>query len=277
MARNQDTWVDVLRGKAPRSQAALDAYDEGTLFFWLPVSFLYLAVIILQLFGRESYQGWVSGFDWAMSALFLGDYVIRLKIAPDRRKFAMKPWNIADLFVIATPVIATVTPVQWSGVLRIFRIVRLTRIAKRVWDSGQHVLGRGQVKWVAVVALAVVALAWLTVWVRESAHPDASIKTPFDALWWAIVTMFTVGYGEVYPHTAVGKVAAIVLMFTGITLFGAVTAALASLFVESGSEKEAKLEHERLEQRLDDMAQQLRRVELAISALSDDDGDSAQR
>ena len=270
MRENQSSWVDALRGKAPRSQAALDAYDEATLLFWLPVSFVYLAAIILQLFGRDSYQGWLSGFDWAMSGVFLGDYLIRIKIAPDRRAFAKKPWNIADLVVIATPAIALFTGRSGAGVLRIVRIVRLVAIAQRVWDSGQRIFHRGQVKWIAVVAAAVVALSWLTVWAQESTHPDSNIKTPFDALWWAIVTMFTVGYGDTYPHTVVGKVSATVLMLSGIALFGWVTAALASLFVESVNEEDDKEDQESLRSELAEMNARLARIEGLLGESADD-------
>ena len=65
------------------------------------------------------------------------------------------------------------------------------------------------------MAGGIVVLSWLTVLAQESRHPDSAIRTPLHAFWWAIVTMFTVGYGDTYPHTVVGKVAATLLMFSG--------------------------------------------------------------
>ena len=253
----------------PRSQESLDWYDLSTVWFWLAVSFVYLAVMLLQLFGSPSYRPVLNAFDWAMSGVFAVDYGLRFYMAPDRRKFVFHVWNLADLLVIATPVIAKFTPVAWTGLLRVVRVVRLGIIAKRVWDGSSRSFQRGQVKWVAIVAGGVVVLSWLTVWAQESTHPDSAIHTPFDALWWAVVTMFTVGYGDTYPHTIVGKVAATVLMFAGIALFGMVTAALASLFVESSSEKDARQRRDGMQAQMDDMAQQLARIEQKLDGRGD--------
>lgn len=251
----------------PRRQQSLDWYDRATVWFWLAVSFVYLGVTLLQLFGRPSYKPWLDGFDWAMSGVFAVDYGLRFYMAPDRRKFVLHVWNLADLLVIASPVIALFTHSNLTALLRLVRIVRLGIIAKRVWDGSNHAFQRGQVKWIAVVAGGVVVLAWLTVWAQESTHPDSAIHTPFDALWWAIVTMFTVGYGDMYPHTVVGKVSATFLMFAGIALFGMVTASVASQFVESGSEKEAKKQRDRMQVQMDVLAQQLERMEQQQLAL----------
>jgi voltage-gated potassium channel len=196
-------------------------------------------------------------------------------MAPNRRTFVFHVWNLADLLVIFTPVIALFTPVAWTGLLRIVRIVRLGVIGKRVWDGGTRSFQRGQVKWIALVAGGVVVLSWLVVWAQESQHPDSAIKTPLDALWWAIVTMFTVGYGDTYPHTIVGKVSATVLMFAGIALFGWVTAALASLFVESSSEKDARRQRDEMQAQISEMAQQLRRIEALVAGSADSDDGSA--
>ena len=300
MEAERDSWWDVLRGRKKRSKRALDDYDERTLFFWLFVSFLYLVVIILQVWGDDSYGSWLVYFDWGMSAVFLVDYLIRITIAPNRWRFFAKVWNLADLVVIATPAIAIFTGRSGAGVLRLVRIGRLCWIAWRVWDSGKLRFKRGQFKWVGVMAGAIVLLATLAVWAQESLHPDSAIHTPFDAIWWALVTMFTVGYGDTYPHTVVGRVFAVILMLTGIALFGWLTGALASLFVESANEIDAKdqrdrmqkqLDHiagglqrmdetnqrDRMQQQLDQMAGQLERMELALATLGKDgsDGDGS--
>ncbi|MBI3747581.1 MAG: ion transporter [Chloroflexi bacterium] len=62
---------------------------------------------------------------------------------------------------------------------------------------------------------------------------NEAIRSPFDAIWWGISTLSTVGYGDVYPRTDEGRVAAMVLMILGIGLFGAITATITSFMVES--------------------------------------------
>jgi len=254
--------TEGLSGVGPHSQQALDAYDKNTAGFWLVVSFVYLGATVLQLLMRVAYQPWFLSFDLLMSCAFAVDYALRLYMAPHRLRFVIRLWNIADLIVIATPFLAVRFDEAWVGVLRVVRIIRLLEI---LWKKGGHVFQRGQVKWVAEAALGLVIFAGLIVWATERTHADSSIHTPFDALWWALVTMFTVGYGEMVPHTVLGKVGAIVLMFAGIALFGMVTAALASLFVESGSEKEAERQRDGMQVQMDDMAAQLERVEQTLA------------
>lgn len=67
---------------------------------------------------------------------------------------------------------------------------------------------------------------------------ESNIKTPFDAIWWAFSTITTVGYGDKYPVTVEGKLVAIVLMVTGVGLFGVLTGLFARLFVEPELKKE---------------------------------------
>jgi len=264
--------TESLRGVRPRSRQALGAYDKDTVWFWLVVSFVYLGATILQLLGLVAYRPWLFSFDVVMSVVFAVDYALRFYMAPQRLRFVFRLWNVADLLVIATPFLAWRFGDSWVGVLRAVRIVRLLQI---LWKKGGNVFRRGQVKWVAEAALAVVLLAALIVWATERTHPDSPIHSAFDALWWAMVTMFTVGYGDTYPHTVIGKVGAIVLMFAGIALFGWLTAALASLFVES-SETTAIRQRDRMQQQMDDMARKLERIELLLDSRGGDQMDDRE-
>jgi len=65
----------------------------------------------------------------------------------------------------------------------------------------------------------------------EAAHPDANIKSGGDALWWAMVTITTVGYGDRFPVTTLGRLTAAALMFAGLGIIGALASILASLLV----------------------------------------------
>ncbi|MEJ3749138.1 potassium channel family protein [Actinomycetes bacterium KLBMP 9797] len=100
---------------------------------------------------------------------------------------------------------------------------------------GPHgvLVARGRV--VAAIGVAVAAagaVAALAVLDAERANPDANIRTYGDALWWAVTTITTVGYGDRFPTTTEGRLVAAVLMVSGIGLLGVVTASLASWFVE---------------------------------------------
>ncbi|GAA3732045.1 potassium channel family protein [Streptomyces tremellae] len=93
--------------------------------------------------------------------------------------------------------------------------------------------------WAALATLVVLLVgSWLVV-PAERGAPDASITSYPRALWWALETATTVGYGDLYPVTLWGRVIACVVMFVGISLFGVLTAALATWFV-SGATRELR-------------------------------------
>ena len=86
-----------------------------------------------------------------------------------------------------------------------------------------------------------------------------------DALWWAVTTVTTVGYGDKYPTSPEGKGIAITLMVLGIAVFGLVSATLASLFVENDTKDD-----------YEDIREQLVRVEAKLDALLSTGGDSIE-
>ncbi|MBA3404529.1 MAG: ion transporter, partial [Gemmatimonadaceae bacterium] len=70
---------------------------------------------------------------------------------------------------------------------------------------------------------------------------NEAVSSPLDALWWGVTTMTTVGYGDVYPITPEGRVAAAVLMILGISLFGVVTATATGLIIRGSGDAEQEL------------------------------------
>jgi voltage-gated potassium channel len=97
---------------------------------------------------------------------------------------------------------------------------------------------------VALFWVAVVAISSLGMYLAESAV-NPNVKSIFDALWWAIVTITTVGYGDVSPVTSEGRLAAGVLMVLGIVLFSTLTAAITSALTSASEVKQSA--RERLE------------------------------
>jgi voltage-gated potassium channel len=251
-----------------RNDDALKRYDDASVYFWLPISLAYVTITLMQVFGSLKESPRIEQFDIAMSVLFLVDYLLRIYMAEDRLAFARHYWNIADAIVIATPLIMWRFGSDWSGLLRLARVYRLGVIARRAWTARTRGSQLSEVKFFALFASGVAVIAWLLVWSAETAHTGSPIHTIWDAGWWAIVTTLTVGYGETYPHTGRGKVFAIILMIVGVALFGWITAALASRFVESGKEKKADEQRDRMDGLLQQMAQQLADVQRQVANLA---------
>lgn len=257
-----------------RDQASLEWYDRATVWFWLAVSGVFLVVLVLQLIGPEVWKSTLFWLDWAISITFLGDYLLRFYMAPAKWEFVGDAWNLLDLFVVSVPFMALIVGGLGLGFFRVFRVIRLVRIVRAPLMVARatrrsRVLRRSQARIVLFAAIAAVIAAALVVWKTESAAPEAKIHSFVDALWWAVVTMFTVGYGELYPVTTEGRIGAVVLMLVGVALFGWLTASLASLFVEGDTDGEDNADSTR--RQLSDMNARLERIEQLLSQRADDE------
>jgi voltage-gated potassium channel len=155
---------------------------------------------------------------WATWVLFAVDLLIRVVLAPDRRRYLLRHWF--DVLVVALPLLRP---------LRLLRLVPLLRVLNRRATTGLR--GRLAV-YVAGGAGLLAFCGALTVLDAERANPESNIATFGDAMWWAAATMTTVGYGDRYPTTGVGRLAAVALMIAGVAVLGVVTATLASWLVE---------------------------------------------
>ena len=118
-------------------------------------------------------------------------------------------------------------------VARLFRIVRVMRTLKgndfRKMLTGR--LAQSTLLFTLVTAFILIFTVAFIVLEAEQGNPHANITTYPNAVWWAFVTITTVGYGDYYPVTSVGRFFAIILMFAGLGIIGVLSSYLASMFV----------------------------------------------
>ena len=142
--------------------------------------------------------------------------------------------------------------------MRLLRLGRLVGVLAEVGQEGRRLLARHRLHYALLITGAVVlAAAALTLAVEEGG--GGSIDSFGDALWWAVTTVTTVGYGDMFPITPAGRGIAAFLMLAGITLFGVLTANIAAFFVEQ--EQQANPVAERLDEVLRRLEQLERRLE----------------
>ncbi|MFP6640645.1 MAG: ion transporter [Myxococcota bacterium] len=167
-------------------------------------------------------------FDTGFCLIFFLDYIRNIVRAPDRGRY-LRTWGIFDL-ASSIPVI---------GVFRVFRIVRLVRVLRALRSIRILFLVARKDKpaaiFVVVMTLTMSLFIGICIAVLqfEADAPGANIKDAHDVIWWAVVTSSTVGYGNEYPVTAVGRFLAGILMFVGIGLFATASGSIAGLAIRS--------------------------------------------
>jgi len=169
------------------------------------------------------------------SIIFLGDFTFRILTAPSKSKYFFRDFGWADLFASL--------PLPQFKILRVFRLFRVYRLMR---DIGPKKIANTLIKDRAGSALYVLLLMGifvlefgaLAVLKAEKINPDANIKTASDAVWYVMVTISTVGYGDRYPTTSVGRIWGAVIIIVGVGIFGTFTGFLANFFLSPAKKEE---------------------------------------
>lgn len=191
------------------------------------VGLLFLLAYSVQVIGRTEGVGdhLLDVVIWSTWVLFAADYVMRLRLAPQRGRWFLL--HLYELVVLALPALRP---------LRLLRLVTLLRVVHRV--AGSALRGR-IIVYAAGSAVLLVYVGALAVLDSEEDASGANITSFGDALWWAVTTITTVGYGDRFPVTVVGRLVAAGLMIGGIAVLGVITASVAAWMVDQVREDTA--------------------------------------
>lgn len=183
----------------------------------------------------ESTSSILQWVDTGVCIVFLVDFATRFFTAESKLEYLK--WGWIDLISS----IPTVGPLRWGRLARIMRILRLLRGVRSAKTLGTYIMqNRAESAFLAsaLVALLLVTLGSIGILEVEGHHPDANIQNAGDALWWAMVTITTVGYGDHYPVTAEGRIIAAILMTAGVGVLGTFTGFAATWFMEPGEDEQ---------------------------------------
>lgn len=197
-------------------------WERATEIPLLIAGFVFLFAYSWQVLAPHDTAMYVS-MEWAtiLVWIFFGiDYVARLVLTKERGRWFIR--NFLDFLVIVLPALRP---------LRLLRLVLLVRVFQRHAPS----LVRNRI--LSYASLATVLLTYIAaLTVLEAERKFGEITTFADALWWSLVTITTVGYGDYTPVTGLGRAIAVGLMFGGIVLVGIIVGTLSSWIVESVTE-----------------------------------------
>ena len=198
--------------------------------------------------------------DYLIWAIFAVEYIVKLWLVPDRKRFVRQ--NIPDLVIIVIPFLRPLRVLRSARTLRVLRLARLVAFATEGLGEIRSVLRKRGLNYVLLFVVVIVFVAAALVRVFERGAEGANITSYPDALWWAATTVTTVGYGDRFPMTAGGRGVAVALMIAGIALFGVITATIAAYFVEQEEEQSDSA----VAAKLDEISMRLERIEQRLTA-----------
>jgi len=229
-------------------------------FEWVVLAATLLLIPVLIIEFESTSSAWVEfakAANWAIWAIFLAEMIFILRVAPRRKAALRAHWLDVAVIVLTVPVV--------TGLLASMRLVRLARLI-RLFRAGtiltrmlqrEKALSSGTAfRFVALITVFVVVVAGSV----EAVVDTKDFSSTWDGIWWAVVTVTTVGYGDIYPTSVAGRAVAIAVMFVGIGFLSVLTATIASFFVKTdrGHEFEAMIASlNRLEAEIADLKRQL--------------------
>jgi voltage-gated potassium channel len=202
-----------------------------------PIALLAVALVPALLLEDSTYpvvQRAARAVNWIVWLAFVVEFVARVAVAPRWSEGVRRRWFDLAIILVSPPFLV---PDLFEGVksvraLRFVRLFRALAVAAIGVRSGRRLMAQRRMLFVGTVGLVTVLAGAFAVFVAE-AGSSSSIRSYRDALWWAIVTATTVGYGDMSPVTWEGRMVAVLVMLVGIGIIGVFTGTVASVFLDS--------------------------------------------
>ncbi|WP_285906290.1 ion transporter [Pseudodesulfovibrio pelocollis] len=216
--------------------------------FLLALILLNIAALILETVREFSIANefWFNAFEWLSVGVFTVEYAARVWVGGPGRasglaakvRHALSPLMLVDLLAILPFYLPLLLPanlvfLRALRLMRLMRVLKLGRYSEAIQIFCKVVMRKKEQLVVACIAVLILLIisSSLMYYFENDAQPDAFSSIP-QSMWWAIVTMTTVGYGDVYPITGMGRLLASVIALLGIAMFAVPAGILSAGFVE---------------------------------------------
>ena len=217
----------------------------GRLFDWLVLGVIVSSAFVIVLETLPSmavYRHLLAVLESAFVATFTIEYLLRIIVARRPFRFVFSFWGLVDLLAILPVYLAVGLDLRTIRLLRLLRVFRLLKLARysramrrfrRAFRSVVPELGVFGTTTLVVIFIAGIGIHHA----EHEAQPDA-FATVLDGLWWAVATLTTVGYGDVYPVTPIGRLWTVVVLAVGLGIVAVPPALLASALTRAAMEEE---------------------------------------
>jgi voltage-gated potassium channel len=199
-------------------------------------------VLVYAIAGDTALELVLSVMNALFSAVFLGDFIYRISTAPSAARYFFRGFGWADLLASL--------PFPQFKILRLFRLLRVFRLLRElgprtVWATLIHDRANSALMTLLLMGVLVLQFGSITILAVEENADGANITSASDALWYTLVTISTVGYGDQFPVTNAGRLIGTLIIVVGVGIFGTFTGYLANLFLgprKAAEETEADAE-----------------------------------
>ncbi|MDH1572833.1 ion transporter [Pseudomonas sp. GD03746] len=178
---------------------------------------------------HQNYAGLLAGIEWGFTAIFLAEYITRLYCSPKPMRYAFSFYGLVDLLAIVPGIIALYySDAQYLLIIRVIRMLRIFRVLKlgQYLNQANYLMAalRGSKQKIIVFLLSVSTLVTVfgtLMYVIEG--PEHGFTSIPKGIYWAIVTLTTVGFGDIVPKTPLGQVLSSLVMITGYSIIAVPT------------------------------------------------------
>jgi voltage-gated potassium channel len=169
-------------------------------------------------------EDWVIFGSWLIWLVLVAEISLILLFVRNRIHYIKTNWLNIPILILTFPMILSIIP--YAVVLRVLQFMLIARYLSELHKILQRIFKVSQIGAIAIAFVIIVILGGI---IMHSIDPN--VKTVEDGLWWAVVTMATVGYGDVVPHTTEGRIFGAVIIILGAVFFSLLTAQLAAYMV----------------------------------------------
>ena len=222
----------------------LSFWIDLTLFLWVFIDLILIMFSFFVVMHSEMYKVFVI-FDSGLSVALFIKFAYDMYLQTNRRAYVKNDLGNIVFDIVAMIPYELLFLGPW-GLIRLFRVIRFLKIFVFLRKGRNDVfkfIEKTKMKYTVITFITVVIFSTIGIYIVECS-PTSQIHSPFDAMWYVMVTISSVGYGDVMPLSYIGKIFGILIMIIGLVLCSLLTAGLSSWMLRNQDLDENELKNE---------------------------------